>query len=297
MEDLLSLQNISEYAEAGEEVFGELEIKNKDILTNITIELSIICRENVNFRSLDNGTTVCSDKVASQKSKHAESVFKFSELKKEGHSIKFILKLPKNLQPTCYVERLGDVACVEYYIRACLVAEGKNLGKTSSSITILPCAAGIPSLEHLVNFRGCCLNYGTLNIVTMFSKLSWQLNETISIELSLNNSKSSVKILNIGFELWKYIKLRDKHNNLESCSTLIHRGSEQVNFAFGDSLTAEGVLNIRINLNNCSDKLENHVTSIGELLCCEYVVKFVVSGKAFCGTLEAGFSRPLVIRH
>ena len=297
MEDWLSLQNILEYAEAGDEVLGELVISNKEILTNITIELSILCRENVNFRSLDNGTTACSDKIASQKSKHAESVIKYNELNNEGHSVKFILKLPKNLQPTCYVEGLGDVAYVEYNVRARLQSEGKTLAKASSFITILPCATGIPSLEHIVNFRGCCLNYGSLNIVTMCPKLSWRLNEIINIELSLNNSKSSVKILNISFELWKHIKLRDKHNNFESCSTLIHRGSEQVNFAYGESLTAEGVVNVRINLNNCSDKLEKHVTSIGELLCCEYVVKFLLSGKALCGTLEAGFSRPLVIRH
>lgn len=297
METCLLLQNITDKIAAGDELLGELIISGPNTLSDVIIEFSVICRENVNFRSLDNGTTLCSDKIAYQKSKSCQKVISFDELNSHRHSVKFMLELPKNLQPSCYIEGFGDVACIEYSLVAKLLSEKKKLVKTCSIITVLPCQSGISSLEHSVNFRGCCLNYGTLSIVTVYPKVSWVLGETVRIELAFNNSNSSVKIIGLNFELWKHIKLRDKQNNFESCSTLIHRGNEQLNLGYGKSLTAEGNVNLTINLKHCLDKLENHVTSIGELICCEYIVKFVLTGTTRCGLVEASFSRPVVIRN
>lgn len=297
METCLLLQNITDNIAAGDELLGELIINSEGTLTDVSVEFSVICRENVNFRSLDNGTTHCSDKVAYKKSKHCQKTLNFDELNGHRNSVKFLLDLPKSLQPSCYIEGFGDMACIEYSLVAKLSSGKKKLLKTSSVITVLPCESGMSSVEHSVSFRGCCLNYGTLSIATKYPRVSWGLQDLVSIELGLNNSNSSVRIIGLSFELWKHIKLRDKESNFESCSTLIHRGNEQLNLGHGKSLTAEGNVNLSINLKQCSGKLENHVTSIGELICCEYIIKFVIIGKVMCGLVEASFSCPIVIRN
>jgi hypothetical protein len=289
----LQMQNLEESAVAGSSLFGELSITAHETISNLELEIFLAYKENVDFRTQDLNTT-CTDKIVKNKKQFGKVLFKYATLHGTTN-IKFELDLAKDLPAACQILTNGDLGKIAYEVKAVLKSQNFQIAKCSKQIRIIPYLTGTQMLEHSIQLRGCCFNYGTVTIFSNFSSLGWKINDVMNISLTINNTKSSASIIQVNYELWKKIHLRDNNKNTETSTVLVTRGLESVSIGPSGALTSESNVGIKINLREVQEKIEGHVSTIADFINCEYSLKFVLTAKTCCGKMQASFIRPLTI--
>ena len=295
MEVELYLHIDDEVQAAGSSVYGELSIKTQIPLSSVQVEIFLSLKESVKGRSGDSNQKQPAEKLVKSKRELSTCSFPYNSLNPGSTYIKFEIDLPSNLSSSCIIDNNSNVGEISYKVKATLKAQGVVKGACSKDIQIAPQITGIKMLEHSIQLRGCCLNYGSVIIYSNFPSLACKYNDVLDISLDFNTSNCSVPITQISYELWKKVHLRDKDKNTQTSMNLITRGLESMDVKPREALLSASTVAIKINLKEVQDKVKKHVSIISEYIHCEYSIKLTVTAQTCCGIIQGSFTRPLMI--
>lgn len=294
MEVELYLYIEDEVHQAGSSVYGELSITTQIPLSSVQIDIFLSLKESVDFRSSDQ-LKQSLDKLVKSKKSLSNCTFPYNYLNPGSTYIKFELELPSILASSCIIDNNSNIGEISYKVKATLKSEGTIKGTCGKDIQISPHVTGIAILEHNIQLRGCCLNYGSVIVYSNFPNLAWKFNDIVDISLDFNNANCSVPITQISYELWKKVHLRDSDKNTQTNMDLITRGLESMDVKPREALLSASPVAIRINLKEVQDRIQKHVSIVSEFIHCEYSIKFTVTAKTCCGLIQGSFTRPLMI--
>ena len=295
MEVDLHLQIAADCQAAGSPLLGELLITTQVPFPSVQIDIFLSSKESVDIRSLDSNTKRCSDKLLKLQNSISTLSFPFTTLDAGSTCINFKLDLPANLPPSCLIDSNSDLGEISYKLKAAFKSADSTRATCSKSVQITPQLAGVAVLDHRVELRGCCLNYGTVQVVSTSPVPSWKLNATIELALDLDNSDCSVPITHITYELWKKVQLRDAGKHTETSATLVARGLEPLALKPREALLSGGQVAVRIDLGRAQNRVQGHVSALSEHIHVEYSIRFTLLGRTCCGQVRGSFARALMI--
>ncbi|OMJ84443.1 hypothetical protein SteCoe_14456 [Stentor coeruleus] len=279
---------------AGEELYGEIDIVITEKLGPSTLVINLLGRESIKLRTAEENSPVCSDSIEVSSFFNEEVKNNWGNLSKGKSSVNFLIELKKTLPASCEATNFNDTGKIFYVLKAKLISNSVKIATTKFPIIILPRVKGTRSKEINLQLSRSCFNNGSLLLFFIVDRLFWKLSDKFFAEVFINSNNCKAQINTIIYELWKKITLRDKKERLEQWNSIIVRKNESISLSKGGALLDEGKIHVEIDLPEFEDKINNNVSTKGELFACEYYLRIRAVGRRYCFRVDGFVDIPIV---
>lgn len=294
MESWIRFGEVSKEVRAGDVGIGEVVVINQRDAHNCRLDIVLKGREAVQIRKFDEKLMKIENVEKKQKVCDENMTFTWNHLSASTHSTKFEFKTKKEFPGTTEIVHFHDSAKVYYKVKAILYIENAIVSKASMPITLIPHSLSSKTNSYQLNFKKCCCSYGQVEVISELSDISFSVQSVINANLMIDNVKGKGSINRATIEIWKKVAIKTKED-FEKITELVSRDNEEVTFAIGESLLAEGNIRLNIDLSKFSKKIGNSYSANGEIVLCEYSLKVMLTMRTFLGAVSNQINIPIII--
>ena len=172
MEVSLKFGFVQDKITAGEEILGEVEIDNSEIIEDCRLEITLKGKECIKLRTIEENSLKCQDYHTKRVFCKEECSFPLNNIDISRHIINFRLKTNSLHPGAFFLSHFNDSAKIFYKLKAKLYSGNKYLLKESMPIMIFSNILLSSTHEFAIHSKKCCINYGAIAVIAEINKLS-----------------------------------------------------------------------------------------------------------------------------
>ena len=288
----IKFEGVNDTVLAGEKILGKVRVISSETIVNCRLDIFFKGKERINLRRLADNSSQCED----VKTSHSICDEKFStQMTNSSDLTEFSFSVSSKCPGSFKSEHFHDTAAVSYRLLAKLYSDNEVIKEDQVPINVIPDSSGAKAQAFKLPFKRCCCSYGIVEVTNELHKLSFSAQEPLISKLNINNEKGRGKLQRVTFELWKTVKIRYSDASIDMFTELVFRENEEICFSLGESLLAEGTINLQIDLNKYRKKILENYSTRAELVNCEYELRAIFHMKTLCGLANQHISIPLFI--